>query len=344
MGVAGRAKSWMCVLLVGLLLGPAVGSAETPKSGEDIDEQTAKEVLQLLREGKKAYGNEEFEKAYEVFQKAYDKWPRPAILVRLGRTAEELGRKKEALKHYRSFLQEKPEADLADKIDKRVSELAAKLPATVHLTSKPSGAKVFKGKSTDEKVGETPVELEVDPGKYTWSIRLEGYRNTARTVEVSGGQHRKLNVELEALGSQPELVGNKETEADSPSPKKTETNTGSPLGAWGWGTSAVGLAGIGTGVVFTMLQGRAVKQANTYNRGASGATRRELASLKSQARMHHRVALIAYSAGGALLATGTGLLLTHGLGSGTGKQSSARIGPRFGFDANGGWAGFHLDF
>lgn len=346
MDATGRTTSWVCVLLFGLLLAPAAGVAETPERGEDISDETAKEVLQLMRKGKKAYGQEKYQKAYDLFEEAYGKWPRPAIVVRLGKTAEKLGKTRQAIDHYQTFLDEKPDADITSKIEKRLADLKKNVKATVFLTTEPEGATVVDQGDSDRQIGKTPVEVQVKPGEHTWEIRHEGYRTKSRTIEVSGGQMRKLVVELDELGSEPALTDQGESDADdeAATPDDRTEQSGNAMATWGWGTSATGLAGIGVGVLFSALQGRAVNQVNTFDRGTSGATRQDLASLKDRAQSRHRVALVAYSAGGALLATGVGLLAHHNLGGGSDGRADARIGPRFGVDRNGGWAGFRIDF
>lgn len=351
-------RRWVGLLLVGLLLVPATLSAqESGDNGRDVDKETAKQVLQLLRDGKKAYKAEDYEKAQNLFQKAYDKWERPEILLRLAKTAEELGQTKTALERYRTFLEQKPDADIKEKIEGKIAELEKKVPATLTLTSTPEGAEVVG--PGGEKLGETPLDVEVEPGEHTYVFRADGYREREKTFEVSGDQEMTQNVTLEAVEKRAETSDEKaapEAESDEPmSPREraiareeaeqqAARQAAKPLNTWGWIAGATGVAGVGTGVVFTMLQNSAVDEVNTYQRGLNSSSRQELNSMKDQARSHHRIAVIGYAAGGALAATGAGMLIhQHFIRNDSSKQR-ARVAPNIGFAEDGGWAGLRIDF
>ena len=354
-------RCWVGLLLVGLLLVPATLSAqESGDDGRNVDKETAKEVLQLLRDGKKAYKAEDYEKAQERFQEAYGKWERSEILLRLGKTAEELGQTKTALQRYRTFLDEKPDADIKEKIEGKIAKLEKKVPATLTLASTPEGVAVV-GPDGDQ-LGETPLDLEVEPGEHTYVFRAEGYNNREETFEVSGGEEMDREVTLEKIekkdeetsddqagpkadGDDEEMSPRERAIAREEAEQEAADNTAKPLNTWGWITSATGVAGVGTGVAFTMLQNSTVDEVNTYQRGLNNSSRDELNSMKDQARSHHRIAVIGYAAGGALAATGAGMLIhQHFIRNDAGQTQQARVAPNIGFAEDGGWAGLRIDF
>jgi tetratricopeptide (TPR) repeat protein len=343
------------LLLVGLLLVPATLSAqESGDSGGDVDKETAKEVLQLLRDGKKAYKAEDYSKAQDLFQKAYDKWERPEILVRLAKTAEELGQTETALQRYRTFLEQKPNADVKEKIKGKIAELEKQVPAKVTLTSSPEGAEVVG--PDGETLGETPLDLELETGEHTYRFRLDGYKEREKTFDVSAGEETSRNVTLEEVEQTSDEKAAPKAESDEPmtpreraiARKKSEQEAArqvaKPLNTWGWITGLTGVAGVGTGVVFTMLQNSTVDEVNTYQRGLNSSSRSDLNAMKDKARSHHRIAVIGYAAGGALAATGAGMLIHQYFIRNDSSKQRARVAPNIGFAEDGGWAGLRIDF
>ena len=344
-GTLGRAVFAAASIVLLVTFGmPGTAFAEGSDTERSVDDQTAKEVLKLLRSGKKAYDAEDYETAYKRFQNAYEKWPRPAILVRLGKTAEELGKDKEAIGHYKAFLKEKPDSKLAEKIEGKLAALQKKQKpqkTTVSLESKPGGAEVYLGAGDGKKLGRTPLETKLEVGEATLVLRLAGYEDVERSVTLKAGEKKTLEIQLEAEESDktPEAQAMKE-----PPPEGTSGGgAGNALGAFGWTSTFTGIAGIGTGVVFSLLKSQSVKDVNSYERGVSGASRSELDGMKSTAESQHRASLIAYSAGGAMTTLGVTMLIYHFASKGEGSKK-ARIAPNLGAAPGAGWAGVKVDF
>ncbi len=67
-------------------------------------------------------------------------------------------------------------------------------PARVTVRSEPDGADVFLG---DNFVGSTPATLELPAGSYKVSVRLAGFKDWQRDVQVLGGSELTLRVRLE---------------------------------------------------------------------------------------------------------------------------------------------------
>lgn len=326
---------WLAVvgiLAVGWMLSvPAPAAAQSGEERE-VDDETAKQVLKLLKSGKKAYKGENYQEAYDDFEEAYELWPRPPIQARLGKAAEELGDKKKAAEHYRKYLEEKPDGEMADKVQAKLDELTKGMPATLKLDSNPSGATVYSGSETGKELGETPLETEVEPGERTFVLAAEGYEATERTWKLKAGEQRSVTVKLQK-GAEPKPLAE---------PAKTDEGGegkgggGSAMVTLGWTSVAVGLAGLGAGGTFSILQGQKVEEANGAN------TRPDFQDAKSAAKAHHTRSLVAYTAGGALTAVGTGLLLSQYLSKGSSKKQAAEgrtLQLDVGFTKDGGWAG-----
>jgi len=66
-------------------------------------------------------------------------------------------------------------------------------PAEVSLTSDPDGADIYLG---DSFVGSAPAKLELPAGNYTFTIRLAGYKDWQRQVQILGGSQINLRATL----------------------------------------------------------------------------------------------------------------------------------------------------
>lgn len=320
----------------GVTVASAQDGDQESESGEEASggKEKARQALKLIRSGKKAYQSKDYEKAYENFKKAYELNPSPSILVPLGRTSEQLERPRQAIRYYKKFLEKKPDAE---KIAKRIEQLRATLAATVTFESKPSKATVYLGSADGEKLGKTPFETEVDPGEQTFVAVRDGYKEARESVTLEGDESTSVAFELEK-----EKKKKKRRQAAAPPPSSSGGSDGIGLGTFGWGSAAVGVAGIGTGVVFSILANSAANDVNSFNRGASGASRDELQSLKDTANSRYRTSLVAYTAGGTLTALGVGMLTVHFL------TRDRRSGMSWSIDGGvrdgGAWAGFRTRF
>jgi PEGA domain len=126
-------------------------------------------------------------------------------------------------------------AEVADLLDAAAATLRTKLdnlaqgPATLVVASNPAGARV----SIDgELKGTTPFNAPVLAGKHVLRISLEGYITVEREVTFVEGIEETQSFELEKVPSR--LPGR----------------------PWGWVSLGVGLAGVGTGVAFAVLDDR----------------------------------------------------------------------------------------
>jgi hypothetical protein len=72
--------------------------------------------------------------------------------------------------------------------------------AVVNVASDPPGAEL----AVDGKlVGETPTRVDLDPGKHTLRLSLDGYHDTEHELEVVAGESYDVNLKLVALPPPP---------------------------------------------------------------------------------------------------------------------------------------------
>jgi hypothetical protein len=313
------------------------------------DAETTKKVLELIREGNKQYDDEKYQAAYDSYTEAYDLYPDPAILVRLGKTAEKLGKKREAANYYGKYIKANPRDPTSQKLEARLPELKKGLKPLVKVTSTPEGATVYFGEvSETNKVGQTPVEAEPEPGKVKVIVTKEGYENETRNLDVSEGSTTEVPVELEEAPEaqsssdgeeEPDegagLVEEPDADQDDPAePRQTDTTD---LGVWGWGTTGVGVALIGTGAAFAIMSQSRESDVNNYDKRAPGATRSELDDLKAESESYYNTSVGLFVAGGVVTATGVGILTYHFLTAEKGQKSAVRFNG--GVTTDGGWVG-----
>lgn len=345
---SSRARLFSVICAFFFVFGALAPAVAQDKQGEE----STKKVLELIREGNKQYENEKYETAYESYTEAYELYPDPAILVRLGKTAEKLGKKRAAANYYGKYIEANPKDQTAQQLKKRLPELKKGLAPLIKVTSTPDGASVYFGEATeDNKIGETPVESEATAGTVTVIIEKDGYATVERSLDVSEGSTTELPVELKS--AEPKAKTDEQTDdqteepalVDGPSgePDMTQADTDSTdLGVWGWGTTGVGVALLGTGATFAVLSQSRESDVNNYDKRAAGANRDELASLKEEADSYYNTSVGLFVAGGVVTATGIGILTYHFLSADNGQQSAVRFNG--GVTSKGGWVGLSGKF
>lgn len=225
---------------------------------------------------------------------------------------------------------------MAEDVREEIDRLEEKYAVTVKFRSEPDGADVFRESIDGEKLGTTPFEASFDPGSVTVAIDKPGYEPETRTIDLTVGEVNRVEFDLE----QRRLSESDLTRGEPTDESEDARTTAGPGGAWMWGTGIAGLAGIGTGVVFTILQQGAESEIDEFDRGAPGTTREDLEGLRQKALGRHRASVIAYSAGGALTAVGLGMLFQRMAG---GSSKGEQAGVEVDIEAGPGRAGASLE-
>jgi tetratricopeptide (TPR) repeat protein len=86
-----------------------------------------REARKQFEAGAEAYEAEQYERALECFQKAYDLSPRPVLLFNIAKTEDKLERKREARDHYKRFLAAVPDAANRTQVERRIDELGTEI-------------------------------------------------------------------------------------------------------------------------------------------------------------------------------------------------------------------------
>lgn len=327
-----RGLATLVVVLVATSTVPAVVS--TAHAQENQDAETAKKVLTLIREGNAAFDEEKYDTAFDKYEQAYELYPDPAILVRLGKTSEKLGETKKAIGYYKEFARLMPDDPAAEKLAQRAEELEGELPITVAVTSEPAGAQIFLDKAMQESVGTTPAEVELTAGEHTLYLKKKGFETAAEGVTVEADGEQSVEVTLtRAMISENGSDGSVE-------PIDGEASN---LATYGYASLGVGVVTLATSGTFLYFKEVAEDDVNNYDKRAPGANRSQLQERKDDANSYYDTALYTGIAGGVLTATGVGLLTYHYLSADAGDDEVAwSVGASF--DADAAWLGVNGSF
>ncbi len=269
-------------------------------------EEDAKKVLALISDATKAFEAEDWATAETKFSEAYEIYPDPILLYRVGLSAEKQGRYRAALTAFEKFIAAMPDDETALKVKKRLPAVREKVPPTVKITSRPEGAEVRVGSAEGKVVGATPLETELTAGEVTLYVSAEGYEPTSRKVTLKAAEESTVDVRLVPVSTD-------------------EGGESSSLAVWGWTTLGIGAAVLATGGVFTVLTQSKVDEVNNYDKRAPGSSPGDLQDLKDQADSNYQTSLVAYGIGGAIAATGLVLIIVDAAGDDGGDATTLNL-------------------
>jgi tetratricopeptide (TPR) repeat protein len=326
----------LVALLVALNVAPGFVPSVHAQNKSNSDAKTAKKVLEVIRSANKAFDAENYKTAFDKYEQAYELYPDPAILVRLGKTSEQLGNNKEAAAYYREFARLMPDDSASKKLTQRAEDIEAALPVVVAVNSEPSGAQIYVDAADGESVGTTPTDVELTPGAHTIHLKKQGFEPASEKINVEAKQGQKVSAMLSRT-----VVADQGTESDD-SIQSMQSDTGA-IKTIGWASLTVGVASLATSGVFLYLKGSAEDDANNYDKRAPGASRGELEELKDDANSHYDTALVTGIAGGVLVGAGAGLLTYHHFLTDD-EDDDVAVNVGAGFDAEGAWFGVNGRF
>lgn len=265
-----------------------------------------------------------FEKAYGEFKAAYADTPHWKILGNLGMVAEALERDGEAIEAYRGYVaggaKELSAAERAQfGADQSRLELSS---AVVTLQTEPDGAWIIderipeQGSPIVNRYGPSAgtVELRLRPGRHRIHAELSGYTSETWELDVQPGARGAHAFELRRAN----VPGETPAELQVPFDDRLVSSEPHPAARIG-GYAALGLGAVGLGAgtwfLIRALEERREGRA-AYDTCIMEPPDRLGCALSSEKTRSERTqrnrSLVTYSAAGALLATGTLLLLYAG--------------------------------
>lgn len=291
-------------LLVALIVATICIMAVAPVSAQSTEE--AQKVLALISEATRAFETKDFATAEEKFRSAYEIYPDPVLLYRVGLSAEKQDKYRVALESFEKFISAMPDDETAVKLKGRLDAIRAKVPPIVTVTSIPAGAEVREGSVDGEILGKTPLETEAAVGRQTFYLTLDGYEPSSRSVTLQPAETEAIEARLVAV-------------------QRDETDGTSGMAIWGWTSVGIGAALLGTGAAFTVLSQNKVDEVNSYDKRAPDASPTELQDIKDQAQSNYQTSLVAYITGGAIATTGIILLIVDATSGESGDESALQL-------------------
>lgn len=295
-GVAAAKPAKKCV---------AVDVDKAKAGGEDA---IKKESGRAYKEGEKAYKAKDWECAYQLFLAADAIRPGGKPKYYAGSAADKLGKIKEALSLYQSFLDTNPDAsksgDLIKDSKDRIDALKV-MPGLVKLSLEPPGAKLL----VDGKEMSGP-ELKLPGGKHTLVASMDKHETVTKEIDVKADDSIDVKIALPPkMESPPPPPPPSATEVASapppptqsappPPPPKKEEKSKVPA------IVTLGLAGAGTvvGVIFGVL---ALDTKSQFDKNPTTA-------LADETDRNALIADMSFAVAVTFAVTGTVLLLTSG--------------------------------
>ena len=296
--------------------------ARAQPAGDAIDPEEAEAAKQRakahLERGRKAYQEGRFKDAVDAFLDAHREVPSPELSFNAALAYERLGDRAGALRFFREYLRQDPNASDRARVAARISDLESKLRERgvqqVTILSEPPGATIFVD---GRPIGVTPWTGELYPGRHALRLRREGHPDAKQTFELPAHRAIDVSVVLEAETAEPAApappspVSVPETSpAPAPEPRADEARS---VGLWTWAAFGVGAAALGGALVFEISRASAEEDVKTE--------RTRVARLEANDRMEERqtTARILLGVGGAAMLVG-GVLLYFDLSGSSSEE------------------------
>ena len=192
---------FLTLALVGVT--PSLAFAQAaPERFEDLSADQKKELASSLDKGKAAYDAGQFEKSLDHYRRAYDIFPHPDMLYRIGLCFERLGEDQEAVRHYRRFLAAVPDAPERARVEKTIEVIESRISKSqLSVETQPDGAIVYIDDIANGPAGYTPTNLTIKPGNYRVIVQKDGYLRAEELVTIKPGETVRLRYQLVKDGS-----------------------------------------------------------------------------------------------------------------------------------------------
>lgn len=151
-----------------------------------------------FEQGVAAFGEGRFRDAVELFKEADRLSPSPLLSFNIAKVYERMGDSRSALASYRDYLRRLPQAENRVDVQARIGQLEQALKAAgvqqLTVLSTPAGATVLVDNVSR---GVSPWTGELGPGRHLLSLRLDGYRDTVRELDLPSDHAIDVSVTLE---------------------------------------------------------------------------------------------------------------------------------------------------
>lgn len=280
----------------------------------------------LFKDGRALMGQENYEEACPKFEESQRLAPKLGTLLNLATCHDKQGRTASAWDEYTRALSMAKQAGEAERVDyarAQLDELEPRLSkVSVEVAAPVQGIEVkLDGNAIGEAAWGTPVPL--DPGEHELAAVADGFDRWSTTFEVPPGPNQ-MSVRVPELHEATGTSGG--SPPDSPQPQGADSaDDGSTQRILGWTVGAVGLVGVGVGVVF------GISAFSTYGSSddhcQNDICTQEGLDLRDDAQTSATISNIAIGAGAGAMVLGLVLVLTAGGGDDEGASGAAWLRP-----------------
>lgn len=153
-----RSRLFLGFTILALTLSVSSAFAQTP-APVPAPTPADEEARALFEAGRIAFGNRRYTQALEMFERAYELSPRPALLYNLGSTLDRLRRDREAVDAFRRYLEGEPNSPRRAEVEERITILEQQLATSPQAVARAG---------TETGSPETDATVEHDPITKKW--------------------------------------------------------------------------------------------------------------------------------------------------------------------------------
>lgn len=218
-------------------------AAEAQQTGDDSDALTAeekRELKSLLTSAREAYKNEEYDRAAHLLEAAYEIAPRPAFHYRLGLSYQNAGELEEARRHFRKYLDQKPDTPKRDEVERRLRELDSRIDDDTEAETAGRDAT----RDTDRAATTDAPSTDYGPGAAGWASIAVGGAGLLSTT-IFGVLFQQADSEYDDIRSRSKSLSRAESNIDQVTSRRNGRLTGTIVSA--------SVAALGTGAATYFL-------------------------------------------------------------------------------------------
>lgn len=317
-----------------LLLVATASSFSPCASAEPVDDSTRNAARSLASQGKEALDRAQYERARDLFHRAYTLVPAPTIALYEGRALAKLHRLVEAEEALMRAARTPLDAESPEPFRKAVHDaeddlaaLQARMPKVTITTSGPGASDPELSVTLDGRplasalVG---VELPIDPGEHTLNAVAPGGEPVQVVFSVVEKQRPQVDLLVpaghHAEAPKPAVVAPPPPPPTEPPPKPAPTPWQRRAGLV---VGGIGVAGVATGIVTGLMAGsrysKAERECPDHHCVEGGAGWDDVQAFRTL----RTVSTVGYIVGGVGLAAGATLYLTAPSRPSGGTQTGA---------------------
>jgi hypothetical protein len=270
-------------------------------------------------QGNTAFMKQDYERAIELFSRAQSLIDAPPHLLMIARSQVALGRLVAARETYMSIARSTLAADAPSAFKaaqasakSELAELSPRIPSIDLRVSHPE-ARDLVVTMDDNPVPAALVGMRrpIDPGDYVFQARARGWVSAKKPVAVSEGERLSVTLDLSQVDGADDAISTGDEGTARPS-----QGSGAGLRIAGYSALGVGTAGLIMGGVFLGLSigqqsdaDRAYDACSAAGCMKDSAEGKEIRALDDGAASKRTASIVSFVVGGALAATGVGLVV-----------------------------------